>query len=373
MSSGTSDASVHSSNRIAVLAVGVFRGLRHPARQSHIDAFLHTLGPHHLVDAFGIFEQLEPDAPTTPARFGPGAANSTDPPCTSQERTALFRDSFGGQGRRFARMRMLTADEAREGRSAGYHLAQFHKLRLAFTMLEEREHERGTAFAAALRLRTDQTFSAAFVGRPWHAHHWLRPQALASDTAYLHHDQLIVASRDVFGRLSRLWEHGTRLDLQTFTGSSHPLNWTRVASSTWAIGRCLLRRARCSCSNFLQNSALPAQLQGAQRADRVALQVRREHKSLTAAASASAAGLLPGWRLSNTGTGTDPVTKRRLVDPEVFLGTAVLHISQPMGSILLQCALPLLDARVPGEKSSTHSVSALRGPSLLHGRLQMRC
>ena len=143
---------------IAVLCVGVLRGLRSAAQRDVLNTFLNSLGPSSRVDVFAVFELV--DSNDTIA-LGPRAANSGDKACSEKEREALIADAFG-RNQRVVHVRMETPEEVAEARSLAYRprgngwaLSQFHKVRLAYADLESHERARGWRYTAILRIRTD--------------------------------------------------------------------------------------------------------------------------------------------------------------------------------------------------------------------------
>jgi hypothetical protein len=370
---------------VAVLVVGVLRGLRSSSLRTNIQAFLDTLGPPDVVDVLGLFELLAIGNHTA-EDFGTATVGSTDRPCTHAESESLFANTFAAGGLRYARMRFESTEEVAEAKHLSwtpgvnaYAFAQFHKIRLAFGMLVKREQELGSRFDAVLRLRTDQTFHGTFLDSNTS---WLRPASLMENTVYMYHDAFWVAQRDAFGQVSRIWDHGVRMGIHLKARHFTPLDWTRLEKSTWAMQD----PGRKPCSNFLLALDMPVGLFGMSHnharitVPEVRKRIRNHvrHSTLGDATSGldlSRTFVLAGWLANASGSASTRKRKtgnemdfRKVVDPEVFLGSTVLHPSQPVGPLVLQCAVHLLRAQTRGVV-----LSSLPHFGFLHGRHTMRC
>lgn len=325
---------------IGVLVVGLLRGLRSPSQRNITRTFLSSLGPPDVADIFALFELYGEETKDTVEHFGLRAVGSKDQACSPAERDALFALSVGADTGRLSRVRLETQEEVQAAINAtkapgvnSFNFYQFHKLRLAFEMLEQYERERGgERYAAVLRLRSDQTFAGSFLQQPG----WLRPQRLVVNRkeVFLHHDALWIAGRDAFGQLSQIWDVATRMRFHLKARAYSPLDWPRVARSSWAVGS---PRSSWGCSLFLETLDVPVGLVTPMLDMRgLRMRIFRDHERL----GAEAAALDPHntSKLDSFG-GSD---HDHSVNAESFLGSVILHEARPLGPLVLSCASTLL-------------------------------
>ena len=344
---GTSPTRDHD---IAIMCVGVLRGLRSPLQRARIAAFLDSIGPPERADVFAVFEELESDHSNVPTTDFNLKGMHQDEPCSAEERTRFFADVFGKGGRR-AKMRMETAEEVEEARAKSWQpglnawaLAQFHKIRLAFADVVAHERERGWSYKIVLRMRLDMTFPKLSVG-------WLGNRLaniLTDDKIYLHNDYFFVGSRGAVAQFSGVWDHGIRLGLHLKGRSFAPIEWSRASESPW------LWMAYCSNvfvmmdlpidlfrdAHSLQRSGSSRIVQASQK-QVIAERVTREWQTLEKLTAQGAfdpnrtfaVHTLQNYHFANV---TDP---SRYLDPEVFLAHVALHPSRPLGPLKLRCAV----------------------------------
>ena len=174
---------------------------------------------------------------------------------------------------------------------------------------------------------------------------------------YLHHDALWIAHRDAFGGFSRVWDEGIRLGFPVKNRTYFPLDWTRLARSSWAIGSTV--NDRHSCSNYVKVFDFPeGLLENKPNVTSLRAKVFKEHATLGATVARLNTKVT---QVLDSYFTTHPTRQ----DPEGFLGTVALHADQPLGPITLQCASALFayGRRPP----STLKIG------LLPGRHTMRC
>ena len=353
---------------IAIMCVGVLRGLRSPLQRTRIAAFLDSIGPPERADVFAVFEEIESDHSNVPTTdFLTASAHACrrgrcrtktgmrspkglheDEPCSAEERTRLFVDVFG-KGTRRAKMRMETAEELEEARAKSWQqglnawaLAQFHKIRLAFADVVAHERERGWSYEIVLRMRLDMTFPKLSVG--WLGNHLAN--ILTEDNIFLHNDYFFVGSRGAVALFSSVWDHGIRLGLHLKGRSFVPIEWSRASDSPWLT----------HCSNVFNMMDLPIDLfsavhslqrsgslrivQASQK-QAIAERVKREWQTLENLTVQGAfdpnrtfaVQTAQNYQFANI---TDP---SRYLDPEVFLAHVALHPSRPLGPLKLRCAV----------------------------------
>lgn len=222
--------------RIAVLAVGLLRGLMGERDRQKSATFLRSVAPTHV---FAVFEAL------------PGEESCTAD-ALRHARALLSAE------RRVAQVRLVEPSELRDAACscvacaanasgsapiprgshacAGKYL-QFHKVLLAFRMLEGAERD-GARFDAVLRIRMDLDFhvSPMLDAQLEHA-------ASTTSAVLLQRDAAWLASRRVASTVAEAWSTmGEQLGLLRATSGSHPLfealrrlDWSRLASSCWAF------------------------------------------------------------------------------------------------------------------------------------------
>lgn len=222
--------------RIAVLAVGLLRGLMDERARRKSSTFLRAVAPTHC---FAVFEALPSEESCTPDAL-------------RHARTLLSAD-----GARVAQVRLVETSELRQaacscmacpanatatkqpsGANAcrGMYL-QFHKVLLAFRMLEGAERD-GARFDAVLRIRMDLGFLVLPVLEAQ-----LQHAASTTTAVLLQRDAAWLASRRVATAVAVAWSiMGEQLGLLRSSAGSYPLfqalqrlDWSRLASSCWAF------------------------------------------------------------------------------------------------------------------------------------------
>ena len=222
--------------RIALLAVGLLRGLMEERARQVSSTFLRAVAPTHC---FAVFEALPSEESCTP------------------DALRHAHSLLSADGARIAQVRLVEASELRQaacscmvcqanttatkqpgGANAcqGKYL-QFHKVLLAFRMLEGAERD-GARFDAVLRVRMD----IGFLVLP-DLETQLQHAASMTTVALLQRDAAWLASRRVATAVAVAWSTmGEQLGLLRSSSGSYPLfqalrriDWSRLANSCWAF------------------------------------------------------------------------------------------------------------------------------------------
>lgn len=216
---------------VAVLVVGLLRGFMQEATRRPLETFLDALGPRTVVNCFAVFQ-----------------AQRQESNCSA---LPMARSVLSASNERVTRMRFVKKKELQEAyagcdsrvRCPGYYL-QFHKVWLAWRMLEQEEVKRGVRFNVVMRIRTDLTFEVD----PSLISSLVTQATIARTKAHMQSDTAWLASRDVATLLANTWLTMIELGiLQGSSGSSAQLaalrrvSWHRISSSCWAFASSFLK------------------------------------------------------------------------------------------------------------------------------------
>ena len=238
----------HSHQRIALLMVGLLRGVKDETHLQWLQQFVSSLGD--KVGVFGFFE----------ARF---ATNNES--CTQREfwdwkrafhHTANFRlatkQQLMEQEEVAVQWKLLTGGSMNTNA-----LKQFYKTRKAFEMMAEHENRHGFRYSHLLRVRIDANGT---VGSGWLARNVERLRE-RTDAALLFADYAWLAGREAGERLSLVWSNILHAFARCSTSSQSrlvhaflPLNWCRIADSPWAA-RCSLFATVANLPSAVANSS----------------------------------------------------------------------------------------------------------------------
>lgn len=225
------------SMRVGVIAIGLLQNID-KRDHDHASELVNAIGPSHCV---GVFEKQ--------------AASSENCTTAALERARGMLSSGGGT----AEVRLVTPAElqaaSRSCRSVtstapnpqycpGF-LLQFHKVALAFRMLQRAEARDGVRFEAVMRLRTDLTLLVSK-----HLLEQVAKAAATSSSLMLQHDFVWIASRGIADHVANAWGTMERLSLLRRGLGASPtlaalrqLDWTALSHSCWVhqsnFGRCL--------------------------------------------------------------------------------------------------------------------------------------
>ena len=222
--------------RIAVLAVGLLRGLMDERARRKSSTFLRAVAPTHC---FAVFEALPSEEGCTPdALRHARALLSADGARVAQVRLVETSELRQAACSCMACPANVTATKQPSGANAcrGMYL-QFHKVFLAFRMLEGAERD-GARFDAVLRIRMDLGFLVLPVLEAQ-----LQHAASTTTAVLLQRDAAWLASRRVATAVAVAWSiMGEQLGLLRSSAGSYPLfqalrrlDWSRLASSCWAF------------------------------------------------------------------------------------------------------------------------------------------
>ena len=296
--------------RIGVLVVGLLRALGADER-NRTAQFLDGLGPRSAVRVFGVFQQLRV-----------GASNCSAP-------LQHVHELLSAGGERVAEERLVTDEDKLEAEAGcrnwnscpGYML-QFHKVWLAWRMLERDEaRDGGARVDVVLRLRLDLRYTL----EPVQLEAMLALAAwVSAPSVQMQHDYAWLASRSLAGAIAGAWmrmkqrailqqRNGTRALLAVMPH----LAWLRISKSCWAFH-----------SNFLRCMPYPVDwLDGWSRA-----RVRQMAANGTAAVTMLQAAINSSarWRASDVcpwviTTRTTANELAWISEPELALGLALFE------------------------------------------------
>ena len=254
----------HPQQRVALLLVGLLRGIRDEAHRRWLQRLVGTLGAKPSV--FGFVE----------AHFA-----TINESCSEREfwdwkrafhQKANFRIASKQQLEEQLQIAALWTNRTgkREGPGMFGALKQFYKTQTAFEMMVEHEETHSFRYSHLLRVRID---ASGNLDDGWLARNLARING-REDAALLWADFAWLAGRAAGERLSRVWSNILRVIRRCNSSPSRiehafmPLSWCRIAASPWAA-RCSLFASVANLPPGVANSstsAVPVVLSNVRRA-----------------------------------------------------------------------------------------------------------